>query len=44
VFGAAFADSWAIAALLGLGTIGARLLDKLFVQHATALRRAPRRC
>jgi hypothetical protein len=31
VFGAAFAGSWAIAALLGLGTIGARLLDKLFV-------------
>ena len=44
VFGAAFAGSWAIATLLGLGTIGARLLDKLFVQHATALRRAPRRC
>ena len=31
VFGAAFAGSWAIANLLGLGTIGARLLDGLFV-------------
>ena len=31
VFGAAFAGSWAIATLLGLGTIGARLLDGLFV-------------
>jgi hypothetical protein len=29
--GAAFAGSWAIATLLGLGTIGARLLDGLFV-------------
>jgi hypothetical protein len=31
VFGAAFAGSWAIANLLALGTIGARLLDALFV-------------
>jgi hypothetical protein len=31
VFGAAFAGSWAIANLLGLGTIGAHLLDGLFV-------------
>jgi hypothetical protein len=31
MFGAAFAGSWAIANLLGLGTIGARLLDALFV-------------
>jgi hypothetical protein len=31
VFGAAFAGSWAIANLLMLGTLGARLLDGLFV-------------
>ena len=31
VFGAAFAGSWAIANLLALGTIGARMLDGLFV-------------
>ena len=31
VFGAAFAGSWAIANLLALGTIGAHLLDALFV-------------
>src|ERR1700726_1207070 len=31
VFGAAFAGSWAIANLLALGTLGARLLDGLFV-------------
>jgi len=31
VFGAAFAGSWAIANLLALGVIGARLLDGLFV-------------
>ncbi len=31
VFGAAFAGSWAIANLFALGTIGARLLDGLFV-------------
>ena len=31
VFGAAFAGSWAIANLLALGAIGARILDGLFV-------------
>jgi hypothetical protein len=31
VFGAAFAGSWAIANLLALGMIGARILDALFV-------------
>jgi hypothetical protein len=31
VFGAAFAGSWAIANLFALGTIGAHLLDGLFV-------------
>jgi hypothetical protein len=31
VFGAAFAGSWAIANLLALGTLGARVLDSLFV-------------
>ncbi len=31
VFGAAFAGSWAIANLLVLGAIGARILDGLFV-------------
>jgi hypothetical protein len=31
VFGAAFAGSWAIASLLSLGAIGARILDALFV-------------
>ena len=31
VFGAAFAGSWAIANLLALGTIGARMLDGVFV-------------
>jgi len=31
VFGAAFAGSWAIANLLALGTIGARILDGVFV-------------
>jgi len=31
VFGAAFAGSWAIANLLVLGTIGARILDGVFV-------------
>ena len=31
VFGAAFAGSWAIANLLALGTLGARILDGLFV-------------
>ena len=31
VFGAAYAGSWAIASLLALGAIGARVLDGLFV-------------
>ncbi len=31
VFGAAFAGSWAIANLLSLGALGARILDGLFV-------------
>ncbi len=31
VFGAAFAGSWAIANLTGLGSVGARVLDGLFV-------------
>jgi hypothetical protein len=31
VFGAAFAGRWAIANLLALGVVGARLLDGLFV-------------
>ena len=31
VFGAAFAGSWAIANLFALGTLGARVLDGLFM-------------
>ncbi len=31
VFGAAFAGSWAIANLLALGALGARVLDGLFM-------------
>jgi hypothetical protein len=31
VFGAAFAGSWAIANLLALGSLGARILDGLFI-------------
>jgi hypothetical protein len=31
VFGAAFAGSWAIANLLAIGAIGARVLDVVFV-------------
>ena len=31
VFGAAFAGSWAIANLLALGALGARVLDGLFI-------------
>lgn len=31
VFGAAFAGSWAIATLFDLGTLGARVLDIIFV-------------
>ena len=31
VFGAAFAGSWALANLFALGTLGARVLDGLFI-------------
>jgi len=31
VFGAAFAGSWALATLFDLGSLGARVLDVLFV-------------
>jgi hypothetical protein len=31
VFGAAFAGSWAIASLFALGTLGARVLDVIFM-------------
>jgi hypothetical protein len=31
VFGAAFAGSWAIASLAGLGSLGARILDVIFM-------------
>jgi hypothetical protein len=31
VFGAAFAGSWAIASLFALGTLGARILDGIFM-------------
>jgi hypothetical protein len=31
VFGAAFAGSWAIATLFDLGSLGARVLDVMFV-------------
>ena len=31
VFGAAFAGSWAIASLFALGSLGARVLDGIFV-------------
>ncbi len=31
VFGAAFAGSWAIASLMGLGAIGAHILDIVFM-------------
>ena len=40
VFGAAFAGSWAIATLLGLGTIGARLLEVPLAAHMMAARNA----
>ena len=33
VFGAAFAGSWAIANLFGLGDTGARVLDVLFLRR-----------
>jgi hypothetical protein len=31
VFGAAFAGSWAIASLFALGSLGARVLDVIFI-------------
>jgi hypothetical protein len=31
VFGAAFAGSWAIASLIGLGALGAHILDGIFM-------------
>jgi len=37
VFGAAFAGSWAIANLLELGTLGARVLDGLFMLCGVAV-------
>jgi hypothetical protein len=37
VFGAAFAGSWAIASLLSLGGIGARVLDGLFMLIGVAV-------
>ncbi len=37
VFGAAFAGSWAIANLIGLGTLGARILDLLFMLCGVAV-------
>ncbi|HKM88465.1 MAG TPA: hypothetical protein VJX48_07655 [Xanthobacteraceae bacterium] len=37
VFGAAFAGSWAIASLAGLGAIGARILDGVFVLCGIAI-------
>jgi hypothetical protein len=37
VFGAAFAGSWAIANLFALGTLGARVLDVLFILCGVAV-------
>jgi hypothetical protein len=37
VFGAAFAGSWAIANLFGLGDTGARVLDGLFLLCGVAI-------
>jgi hypothetical protein len=37
VFGAAFAGSWAIANLFALGTLGARILDGLFMLCGVAV-------
>ena len=37
VFGAAFAGSWAIANLIGLGTLGARILDIVFMLCGVAV-------
>lgn len=37
VFGAAFAGSWALATLFDLGTMGARVLDIVFVIGGVAI-------
>jgi hypothetical protein len=37
VFGAAFAGSWAIATLMGIGDLGAKILDGLFVLCGIAI-------
>jgi hypothetical protein len=37
VFGAAFAGSWAIANLFALGTLGARVLDVVFMLCGVAV-------
>lgn len=37
VFGAAFAGSWAIANLIGLGALGARILDIVFMLCGVAV-------
>jgi hypothetical protein len=37
VFGAAFAGSWAIANLFGLGDLGARVLDGIFLACGVAI-------
>jgi 2-methylisocitrate lyase-like PEP mutase family enzyme len=37
VFGAAFAGSWAVATLFGLGDIAAKVLDGLFVLVGLAI-------
>ena len=37
VFGAAFAGSWAIANLIGLGALGARILDIAFMLCGVAV-------
>ena len=37
VFGAAFAGSWAIASLAGLGAFGAHILDGLFILCGVAV-------
>ena len=41
VFGAAFAGSWAIANLFGLGATVARILDAIFLDLAASRARAP---
>jgi hypothetical protein len=40
VFGAAFAGSWAIASLFSLGSLGARILDGIFVVMVQFVRAA----